>query len=254
MSFRRRLKGKQPPEGWELIEEVVEDFEQQMKDAVNEDTAGKRRNETTWKITRIHWEKNRFIYDLMYNRKVMSRELYDWLVREKIADGALIAKWRKPGYEILCSLLAIQKGNHNFGTTSHCRVPMRQRAAQQRITPDVQTGCICCASGDGRFGGPIWWNTPLEEAEETAEQNRALWGQGEPEPEPEPEERQQQPPGGSGGEEEEEEEAAAAARRQAAAAGEEEEGPGASRKRPYEEDEEEEMDDEVKKRLAALRG
>ena len=46
---------------------------------------------------------------------------YEWLVREKIADGALISKWRKPGYEILCSLLAIQKNNHNFGTTSHCR-------------------------------------------------------------------------------------------------------------------------------------
>ncbi len=50
------------------------------------------------------------------------RAQYEWLVREKIADGALIAKWRKPGYEILCSMLAIQKGNHNFGTTSHCRV------------------------------------------------------------------------------------------------------------------------------------
>lgn len=47
---RCRLKGKQPPEGWELIEEVIEDFEQQMKDAVNEDTSGKRRNETTWKV------------------------------------------------------------------------------------------------------------------------------------------------------------------------------------------------------------
>ena len=46
---------------------------------------------------------------------------FDYLVREKIADGPLIAKWRKPGYEILCSMLAIQKGNHNFGTTSHCR-------------------------------------------------------------------------------------------------------------------------------------
>lgn len=34
---------------------------------------------------------------------------FDYLVREKIADGALIAKWRKPGYEILCSMLAIQK-------------------------------------------------------------------------------------------------------------------------------------------------
>lgn len=35
----------------------------------------KRRAETTWKIHRIHWEKNRFIYDLMYKRKVMSKEL-----------------------------------------------------------------------------------------------------------------------------------------------------------------------------------
>lgn len=110
---------------------------------------------------------------------------------------------------------------------------MRQRAAQQRITPDVQTGCICCASGDGRFGGPIWWNTPLEEAEETAEQNRAMWGQGEPEPElepqPEPEEQGRQQPGGSGGDEEEGEEEAAAARRRAAAAGEDDQGPGAQR-------------------------
>jgi len=30
-------------------------------------------------------------------------------VREKVADGPLIAKWRKPGYELLCSTLAIQK-------------------------------------------------------------------------------------------------------------------------------------------------
>jgi hypothetical protein len=39
---------------------------------------------------------------------------------------------------------------------------MRARAPTQRVQPDVQTGCICCASGDGRFGGPVWWNTPLE--------------------------------------------------------------------------------------------
>lgn len=75
MSFRRRLKGKKPPEGWELIEDVIEDFELQMKEAVNEEHEGKRRAELTYKIHRIHWEKNRFIYDLMYQRKVMSREL-----------------------------------------------------------------------------------------------------------------------------------------------------------------------------------
>jgi hypothetical protein len=177
---------------------------------------------------------------------------YDWLVRERIADGPLIAKWRKPGYECLCSLLAVQKGNHNFGTTSHCRVPLKQRAAQQRMTPDVQTGCISCAScvipawliadwsahtaacracvnklhtvlpvcgmfafawrteiradtthravrlcfscqsaccrlarvdspalstGDARFGGPIWWNTPMREddADAAEDEHRTQW-------------------------------------------------------------------------------
>jgi hypothetical protein len=58
-----------------MIEEVVEDFEQQLKDAVAEENEGKRKCEASWKIHRIHWEKNRFIYDLMYVRKVMSREL-----------------------------------------------------------------------------------------------------------------------------------------------------------------------------------
>jgi hypothetical protein len=158
---------------WIHPPQVIEDFEAQMKEAVNEDQATKRRAELTWKIHRLHWEKNRFIFDLMYQRKVMSRELvrlirggevpqvgascspsvhvqlrmqpvarfrslctsspphrpfshvthdmcacpcaaclhaqYDYLVREKVADGALISKWRKPGYEILCSMLAIQK-------------------------------------------------------------------------------------------------------------------------------------------------
>ena len=290
MSFRRRLKNKRLPEGFDRIEEVIEDFEQQMREAVNDEHEGKRKNETTWKIHRLHWEKNRFIYDLMYVRKVMSKELvsgphpipipvvsgaaavsplsppfhthrtfqpcsinllpspitislpllslptflqFDFLVREKMADGALISKWRKPGYEILCSMLAIQKGNHNFGTTSHCRVPMRVRAPQQRITPDTQTGCICCASGDGRYGGPIWWNTPAEDAGESAEQNRAVWVQeGEEGDEP-------GPPAGEGGDGAEGEGAA-----------------GGSQKRPLEpaEDDEDELEDDVKKRLAALRG
>ena len=74
-------------------------------------------------------------------------------------------------------MLAIQKGNHNFGTTSHCRVPLKKRAPQQKITPDIQTGCISCASGDGRFGGPIWWNTPMEDEEAEAEDNRTMWSQ-----------------------------------------------------------------------------
>lgn len=223
--LRRKLKGKKPPEGWELIEEVIEDFEQQLKEAVNEEHEGKRKTELTWKIHRLHWEKNRFIYDLMYQRKVMSKDLFDWCVREKVADGALISKWRKPGYEILCSMLAIQKGNHNFGTTSHCRVPMRARASQQRITPDVQTGCISCTSGDGKFGGPVWWNTPLDDEDNKPEQNRTTWGTA----------------GGSG--------------QQAAGGDEDAGGPGpSSRKRPADDfGADDELPDEVVARLNALK-
>jgi bud site selection protein 31 len=218
-SFRRRLKNKRVPEGFEKIEDVIEDFEQQLRDAVNEEHEGKRKNEGNWKIHRLHWEKNRFIFDLMYTRKVMSKKLYDFLVREKIADGALISKWRKPGYEILCSLLAIQKNNHNFGGTSHCRVPMKNRTPQQKITPDVQTGCICCCSGDGKFGGPIWWNTKVDEDEEA---NRAVWGNDSDEDDR-----------GEGGKEDERE------------------GDGGAKKRLREE--EEELDPEVAARLAKLK-
>lgn len=180
MSWRARVAGQKPPEGWELIEEVIGDFENQLREAVNEDHNGLRKNETTWKIHRLHWEKNRFIFDLMYKRKVMKRELFDWLVRNKIADGPLIAKWRRPGYENLCSLLAIQKGATNFGGTSICRVPLKHRAAAQRISPNVVTGCISCAPGDSAYGGPIWWNTQLEEeGDEEGEGriNRAVWVQ-----------------------------------------------------------------------------
>ena len=142
MSFRRRLKSKKPPSGWDLIESSIEDFEQQMRDAVAEEHEGKRKNELTWRIHRVHWEKNRFIYDLRYKRKVMSDDLYNYLCREKVADQALISKWRKPGYENLCSLLSIQKGDTNFGTASICRVPIASRAPQQQLTPNVRTGCI----------------------------------------------------------------------------------------------------------------
>lgn len=173
MAFRRRLKGHEPPdkEGWEAIESVIEGFEQQMKDAVAEDHAGKRKAETTWRVHRIHFEKNRFIFDLMYKQKALSRELYDYMVRQKIADGALIAKWRKPGFNNLCSMLAIQKGDSNFGTTAFCRVPLHARGPNGALSPSVRTGCISCADNDAVNGGPIWWNTPLPE--DFLEQKRA---------------------------------------------------------------------------------
>lgn len=52
-------------------------------------------------------------------------------------------------------------------------MPIRLRSAQQKMTANVQTGCISCCSGDGKFGGPLWWNTPMgDEEEEGDDENR----------------------------------------------------------------------------------
>ncbi|CAE8595024.1 unnamed protein product, partial [Polarella glacialis] len=145
---------------WDDVAPQLEEFANQMREAVNEPHEGKRRNESTWKITKIHWERSRYVYELFYKKKAISRELYDHLLMEKHGDASLIAKWKKPGFEYLCSLMAIDKRNSHFSTTAICRVPLHLRksgAAQ----PSVTTGCISCSSQEsGRLGGPIWWDSP----------------------------------------------------------------------------------------------
>ena len=131
-----------------------------------------------------------------------------------------------------------------FHSLSHTNdsVPMKSRAPAQRVQPDVQTGCVCCASGDGRFGGPVWWNTPEEGAGE--EGGGTAWAPAEgyggggglegtaaPPPPPPPSRKRSAPEPPGEGEAGEVEAAAAVA-----------------------EEEEEDLPDEVKARLAALKG
>lgn len=158
MSLKVRLGSKRKPAGWNLIEEALYQFEDRLREAVDDPHEGKRKCEANWPIHRIHYERNRYIYDLYYKQQSISRDLYEFLVRERVVDASLISKWRKPGYEILCSMSAIQKSGTNFGTTSICRVPMAQRGGQ--IMPANTTGCVSCVSGDGIDGGPVWWTDP----------------------------------------------------------------------------------------------
>ena len=130
MSLKVRLAAKKKPAGWELVEPTLLQFEERLREAVDDPHEGKRKCESAWPIHRIHYEKNRFVYDLYYRQQKISRECYEFMVREKVVDAALISKWRKPGYEILCSMSCIQRGGTNFGTTSICRVPMAQRGGQ----------------------------------------------------------------------------------------------------------------------------
>ena len=122
----RTLRTKRSPEGWELIEPTLTEMMNQMRDAENEPHEGKRKIEATWKIMRLHHQRTRYVYDLRYKKKEISKDLYEWLLRERWADATLIAKWKKSGYEKLCCILCIQPKDTNFHSTCICRVPKGQ--------------------------------------------------------------------------------------------------------------------------------
>ncbi|KAI3385880.1 hypothetical protein SNEBB_006289 [Seison nebaliae] len=141
---RIRRSNKPPPEGWDLIEPMIEELNAKLKEAEAESHEGKRKVESLWPIFQIHHQRSRFIYEMFYKRKVISRELYDYCLKERIGDAALIAKWKKQGYENLCCLRCIQTKDTNFGTNCICRVP-KEKMKNNRVIECVQCGCHGCS-------------------------------------------------------------------------------------------------------------
>jgi len=142
---------KPPPDGFELIEDTLDLLDMKMRQAEADPHEGKRKVESLWPIFRIHHQKSRYIFDLFHKRKAISRELYDWCIKEKIADGNLIAKWKKPGYGNLCCLACIQTRDTHHGTTCICRVP-RSQLEEGRVIECQNCGCRGCG-GSGGHGG-----------------------------------------------------------------------------------------------------
>ncbi|CCF58882.1 hypothetical protein KAFR_0F02860 [Kazachstania africana CBS 2517] len=148
---------KAAPEGFEKIKPTLTEFELKLKEVGTEKDSklSSKANENLWKIMQIHHERSRYVYKLYYKRKLISRELYEWLLKEKYADKHLIAKWRKKGYEKLCCLRCIQAGETNYGNTCICRVPRMQLEADAEkkgldftFKQCVHCGCHGCASTD----------------------------------------------------------------------------------------------------------
>lgn len=142
-------KKKKVPPGFDYVEPILDALENELRDQVKESNEGKRKTESLWPVHQINWQKSRYIYDLFYTYKRISRQVYDYCIDQKLVDAALIAKWKKPGYERLCSTYVINPTNYKFGTTSICRVPLFDRSEEQRAAQDPTTGCRGCASGKG---------------------------------------------------------------------------------------------------------
>ncbi|KRY39035.1 Protein BUD31 -like protein, partial [Trichinella spiralis] len=141
---RIRAKREMVPKDWEVIESTMEDFDRKMREAQSEPHEGKRRVESLWPIFRIHHQRSRYLFEMYYKKKEISKELYQFCLDQKLADAALIAKWKKPGFENLCCLRCIQTRDTNFGTNCICRVP-KSKLDEARIIECVHCGCRGCS-------------------------------------------------------------------------------------------------------------
>ena len=57
---------------------------------VNEPHEGMRKTESQWPVHQINWQKSRYVYNLYYKYKRISRSVYDYCIENKIIDAALI--------------------------------------------------------------------------------------------------------------------------------------------------------------------
>jgi len=147
---------KAPPAGFDDIEDTLLGYSNKMKDAENASHDGKKRHEVLWPIFQISHARSRYIYDLYYERNAISKQLYEWLLKNGYADAMLIAKWKKQGYEKLCCLRCVQTKETNFSSTCICRVPKAGLKAGDTEGEGVggggvqcvNCGCRGCASSD----------------------------------------------------------------------------------------------------------
>ncbi|KAI4239460.1 MAG: hypothetical protein LQ349_000330 [Xanthoria aureola] len=123
---------KPPPDGFDDIEDTLLEFGNKMKDAENASHEGMKRHEVLWPIFQISHQRSRYIYELYYDKEAVSKQLYEWLLKNGYADANLIAKWKKQGYEKLCCLRCVQTKETNFNSTSAAAMVVL-RAIEVRI-------------------------------------------------------------------------------------------------------------------------
>eukprot|EP00659_Diplonema_papillatum_P008945 gene8945-13848_t len=149
MSGDRRWSTGKIPKGWEIVAPVLDALQEELKEQITAGHDGRRKVEAQWPVHQISWQRTRYIYDLYHRYKRIPKPVYDYCIKNKLIDAALVAKWKKPGYERLCSTHTINPNNYNFGSVSICRVPRYELGPDHPMVEDKFTGCRGCASGRG---------------------------------------------------------------------------------------------------------
>ena len=149
------IYSSKPPQGFKEIEPKLREFDVLLKEHIRSARLRNKKDielglrdgiREDSEIFKIHNEKSRYIYDLYFIEKKISKELYLWLLNEKIADKLLIAKWKKKGYERLCCLRCINKKEFLTGDkVCICRIPKKDlKNGQKKNNGATNLACTLC--------------------------------------------------------------------------------------------------------------
>lgn len=53
----------------------------QLRAEVNEQHEGKRKNEAQWPVFQINWQRSRYVYDMHYVYKAITKDVIDYCIR-----------------------------------------------------------------------------------------------------------------------------------------------------------------------------
>lgn len=160
MASRAKRFKKQPPEGWDLIEPTIEELDKKMKEgkltfchsslrllrnffasilAQTDPHEGKRKVEALWPIFRIHHQRSRYVFDLYYTRKAISKgkcesNLLSW---HQIASRLLTGVERLT-VVILC-------GFQNCSTSAVIKVWQTERWLRNGVSRATNSCAVCAA-------------------------------------------------------------------------------------------------------------
>lgn len=121
-----------------LKERIIEARELAKDDKQKGLREGLREDSEIFKITN---EKTRYVFDLYYIEKTMSRKVFDWILKEKLVDTLLLAKWKKKGYEQLCCVRCINRKEFLTGDkVCICRVSTNGQSKAAKKKKKVKEG------------------------------------------------------------------------------------------------------------------
>ena len=76
-----------PPKGFDYLSPTLDALESELRNSVSSSHEGLRKTEAMWPVMQINNQRTRYVYDMYKVHKKISREVYDYCIREKVRRG-----------------------------------------------------------------------------------------------------------------------------------------------------------------------